>query len=104
AASIFSATGAVACFEQTAAEILNQFEPVYQSFLTGGAETFLNDYRKNCVTLGHMVKVSGGGRELEGLALDVFPDGRLAVKTETGVEKVEAGDVSVRGIMGYSDL
>ena len=40
--------------------------------------------------------------DFEGEALRVTPDGSLVVMTDAGEETVvRAGDVSVRGVMGY---
>jgi BirA family transcriptional regulator, biotin operon repressor / biotin---[acetyl-CoA-carboxylase] ligase len=52
------------------------------------------EYRRLCQTLGQQVRViMPGGRELNGAAADVDPDGRLIVSTPAGPCPVTAGDV-----------
>lgn len=58
-------------------------------------------YRASSITLGSQVNVSGAV-ELTGIAEDVDAAGALLVRTADGVlHRVLAGDVSVRGVMGY---
>ncbi|MGN1367415.1 MAG: biotin--[acetyl-CoA-carboxylase] ligase [Aristaeellaceae bacterium] len=58
-------------------------------------------YRAQSVTLGSRVHVLGAV-ELTGTAEDIDASGALLVRTEDGtLHRVLAGDVSVRGVMGY---
>ncbi|MDD6050739.1 MAG: biotin--[acetyl-CoA-carboxylase] ligase [Clostridiales bacterium] len=58
-------------------------------------------YRARSVTLGSRVHVSGAV-DLTGTAEDINSSGALLVRTEDGtLHSVMAGDVSVRGVMGY---
>ncbi|HEX2274899.1 MAG TPA: biotin--[acetyl-CoA-carboxylase] ligase [Acidimicrobiales bacterium] len=61
----------------------------------GGRAGLLDDYRRRCVTIGQEVRVElPGGGSVEGPAVDVGPDGRLAVREQRGkVRLVGAGDV-----------
>ncbi len=57
--------------------------------------------RKSC-TLDRKVLVSGGVEDFSGTAAGLDEDGALLVKLEDGsIRRVLAGDVSVRGVMGY---
>ena len=65
-----------------------------------GRHALLDDYRRQCVTLGREVRIElPGGKVVEGRASDVAPDGSLVVQQPTGtVRAVAAGDVAhVRG-------
>jgi len=57
--------------------------------------TSAEDYRAACVTVGREVRVDlGGGRSLEGRALDVTDEGWLVVRDDAGgSHAVRAGDV-----------
>jgi len=58
-------------------------------------------YRARSCTLGSVVKVSGS-EEFVGMAEDIDETGALLVRDQTSVlRRVLAGDVSVRGVMGY---
>jgi len=60
------------------------------------------EYRSACVNLGKDVQILAPGQPPRtGKALDVGPDAELMVQTETGVEAVQSGEVSVRGLYGY---
>ena len=53
------------------------------------------------MTLGRTVRVQGA-QEFTGVAEDIDADGALVVRCENGrLQRVMAGDVSVRGVMGY---
>ena len=60
-------------------------------------------YRARSATLGQRVRVIGTDDSFTGTALEVTPSGSLIVARDDG-ERVEvlAGDVSVRGLMGYA--
>lgn len=64
---------------------------------------WLDDYRAICATLGRTVVVhDASGQAWEGLALDLAPGGDLRVQRADGsISTVSAGDVSVRGFLGY---
>ena len=65
-------------------------------------EEWLTEYRAACVNLGRPVQILAPGRPPRpGTALDVGPNAELLVQTETGVEAVRSGEVSVRGMYGY---
>lgn len=59
------------------------------------------DFRRTCITLGSQVNVIGTDAAFTGVAVDVDDTGALLVRTEDGLRRVLAGDVSVRGVMGY---
>lgn len=64
-------------------------------------EYFLPEYRANCATLGHPVRIESGIRE-EGLAMDISDTGDLIVKKADGtIMQCSSGEVSVRGMLGY---
>lgn len=62
------------------------------------------EYRAACVNLGREVQILAPGRPPRlGRALDVGEDASLLVETEAGLERVQSGEVSVRGLYGYLD-
>ena len=62
----------------------------------------LDQYRKDCVTLGKEVCVVSENSTRHGYAVDVDDEGALVVRFDSGtVETVNAGEVSVRGMYGY---
>lgn len=68
-----------------------------QDGFTGIAE----DFRRECITLGSQVHVIGTDANFTGVAEDIDETGALLVRTEGKLRRVLAGDVSVRGVMGY---
>lgn len=69
--------------------------------LEAGGRKVLEDLRAHCITLGREVQVSGG-MELRGKAVEIGSNGEMIIETTEGkLIPVIAGDVSVRGLMGY---
>ena len=72
------------------------------STLLSGKEAIMDQYRRDCVTLGKSVQVLQGDSKRCGTALDIDPEGALIVAYPDGsVETVNSGEVSVRGMYGY---
>ena len=59
------------------------------------------DFRRECITLGSQVHVLGTDTDFTGVAEDIDETGALLVQAEGELRRVLAGDVSVRGVMGY---
>lgn len=55
----------------------------------------MDEFRVLCRTIGQQVRFECGGVEETGLALDVEDDGTLMVRTESGILRLVAGDVSI---------
>ncbi|MDR3552380.1 MAG: biotin--[acetyl-CoA-carboxylase] ligase [Clostridia bacterium] len=102
ATSILVSTGAAPAYEDVAAAILNAFEALYGQTAGGGSAGILSEYSQLCVTLGRPVRVFYPDKTVTGIASAVNPDGSLTVKTAQGDICVNSGEVSVRGVMGYS--
>ena len=67
-----------------------------------GTDTFLEAYRARSATLKSEVRVVSPEESFTGRACDITGSGSLLVETEDGLREVLAGDVSVRGLMGYA--
>ena len=62
-----------------------------------GFEAVLEEWKKYSCTLGQAVKVIAPDKTYYGKAIDIDSEGLLIVeKDEGGIEKVVAGDVSIR--------
>lgn len=84
-------------------DILLQFEKDYSAFLAAeDLKPFIDDYNKMLVNKGSLVKVLDPKGEFSGIAGGINEEGMLIVFMENGqIEKVYAGEVSVRGMYGY---
>lgn len=101
ATSMLVETGKKHDRERIAADVLNEFEKLYNSFIEKGFSFLADEYRKMCVTLNKDVRVIYRNNELTGKAVDIDDSGNLIVETENGQITVHSGEVSVRGIYGY---
>lgn len=101
ATSLFVETAKKHEREKIAADVLNEFEKLYNVFTEKGFSFLADDYRKMCVTLNKDVRVIYRNNELTGKAVDIDDSGNLIVETENGQITVHSGEVSVRGIYGY---
>lgn len=60
-------------------------------------------YRHDCVTLGREVTVIRGEQQRNGQAVEIRQDGALRVQYPDGeTENINSGEVSVRGLFGYT--
>lgn len=62
----------------------------------------MEQYRRDCMTLGQEISLIRGDKIRHGLALNVDDQGALVVRFVDGhTETVNSGEVSVRGLYGY---
>ncbi|HPC27419.1 MAG TPA: biotin--[acetyl-CoA-carboxylase] ligase [Candidatus Methanomethylicus sp.] len=77
------------------ADVLLNAERLYFGATKDGFGGVLDQWRSLSCTIGNEVIVSSFGRSVSGLAVGISDDGSLLVKTEGGVEKILAGDVTL---------
>ena len=83
--------------------VLVKLSDYYDAFKKGKYEFILNEWKNRNITIGKQVRVIHNGKECEGTAVDINLNGSLLVKLNNGeTSAVSSGDVSIRGIMGYS--
>lgn len=86
---------------ELATELLLALDRMYAAF-PGAEGEYLHEYRRRCVTTGREVLLLRGGESLRAFALKVEEDFSLLCQGEDGETfRVTAGEVSVRGLMGY---
>lgn len=76
--------------------VLAELEKWYDRARQEGFAPVFDEWRRLSVTLGKQVSVVAPDGSFVGMALDIDADGALLVKTDTGTERVLAGDVSIR--------
>ena len=78
--------------------LLEEFDKLYIEANNSNFENILNDWRKYNITLGKQIRVlpAGSDEEFSAVAEDIDSDGTLIIRTDKGLEKVYAGDVSIR--------
>lgn len=85
--------------------VLNIFEELYNDFVQGGnvAET-IGICRKNSLLIGKEIQLINRGKVTKAKAIDISDKGELVIENHQGtLEYIVSGEVSVRGIYGYSD-
>lgn len=66
-------------------------------------DVLMERYRRHCITLGKEISVCRADTCRRGRALDIDSEGALIVRYDTGeVETVNSGEVSIRGMYGYT--
>lgn len=85
------------------AACMKRFEEFYEKFLqTQDVSLIRDDYHALLAGIGGRVRVLEPGHEYEGVSEGIDTMGELLVRRDDGtLEKVYAGEVSVRGIYGY---
>ncbi len=102
AGSVQGETGVALQADEVVDAFLEDFDSALEMLLTGGLAAVITAIRPLSATLGKRVMATSEGRSLTGEALELLPDGALLLKTEDGLMPLRVGDVSVRGIMGYT--
>ena len=77
-------------------KLLERLEHWYQVVKKEGFEPVLEVWRRESITLGQPVRVLAGEETYDGVAEELAEDGSLLVRTENGLRRVLAGDVSLR--------
>ncbi len=86
---------------KVAAAMMEALADMDRNLLTG-KQAMLEQYRRDCVTLGKKISVVRGDEIRHGTALDIGEDGDLIVRFDDGhTEAVGSGEVSIRGMYGY---
>jgi BirA family biotin operon repressor/biotin-[acetyl-CoA-carboxylase] ligase len=75
------------------AEISNQLNALYGQL---DSLEFMAESRKRSVVIGRDVQVIRGGESFPAKALDIDDQGRLVIRTEAGVSRVNSGEVSLK--------
>ena len=104
AASLEAECGKPVSRAALAANILNAFEKYYESFLQELSLSCIRDkYNRRLVNRDREVRVLDPQGEFQGIARGINEFGELLVERDDGsVTIVFAGEVSVRGIYGYT--
>lgn len=101
AGSLAMVTGRRIDRPKVAAAMMAALANMDRNLLTG-KEAMLEQYRRDCVTLGQKISVVRGDEIRHGTALDIGDDGDLIVRFDDGhTEAVSSGEVSIRGMYGY---
>lgn len=104
ATSLAQALGRPVSRPALAAEVIRELDRLYAALTAGEIAPYLEEYRRRCVNLGRTVRLLGpdGGETAE--ALDIDGDFGLVVRTaDGGIRTVRSGEVSVRGLYGYTE-
>jgi len=85
------------------ANVMECFEKNYEIFIrTASLAELMDDYNTHLINRNREVRVLEPGCEYCGYALGIDKTGQLLVKRDDGeIEKIFAGEVSVRGLYGY---
>jgi len=76
--------------------VIEAIETALTTDLNAGSDAMQTAYAEVSVLEGRPVTIATGSGRLEGIAQGIDTSGRLQVLTETGLQVVSAGDVSVR--------
>ena len=104
ATSLAQAPGRPVSRPALAAEVIREIDRLYGALAAGETAPYLAEYRRRCVNLGRTVRLLGPGGGETAEALDIDGDFGLVVRTaDGGIRTVRSGEVSVRGLYGYTE-
>jgi len=102
ATSIFLENGEAFSRVDLLKEILVQLEKYYFLFLEKGITPILSKYSALCATLEKEITAKVRGETVKGIARAISPNGSLIIETQNGEMHLSSGEVSVRGLLGYT--
>lgn len=102
AGSVLSETGVALEADVVVDAFLEEFDSALETLLTEGLAAVISAVKPLSATLGRRVMAEYEGGTVSGEAIDLLPDGALLLKTEDALVPLRVGDVSVRGLMGYT--
>ncbi|MHC1760241.1 MAG: biotin--[acetyl-CoA-carboxylase] ligase [Negativicutes bacterium] len=100
ATSVLMESGATVSRIDLFIKVLECLEELYLLVKNEGFAAVLSAWRQESITLGRMVNVIAPDKSFAGKAVDIDADGALLVETDQGMERVLAGDVSIRAVTG----
>lgn len=101
ATSIIDCRGGPYSRTALAAEVIREFDKWYGLLMTKGKRGVIDEWLSFSSTIGKHVTVSVGRERLAGLAEGIDDEGLLILKLSNGTyRKVNAGDVTITGILG----
>lgn len=104
AASVAETSGRPVSRPELAAAMIREMDRMYADLKSGQLETYLAEFRRDCVNLGRPVQLASGGAVRRAEAVDVDELFGLVVRYEDGsLETIRSGEVSVRGLYGYTE-
>ncbi len=101
ATSLFVQTGQKHSRVKIIQDFLCEFEMIYEEFLSHGISSVMQEYRQKCVNIGKEVVANYQNKKVVGLCTDITDDGAIAIQTDSKILKINTGEISVRGILGY---
>ena len=102
AGSVSAATGKPVRRGYLTACLLNALDEMYTHWLNGERTRYLEQYRKDCITVGREVRLMGQEGEQIAFAEGIDDRFGLIVRFPDGTKRtVTTGEVSVRGLYGY---
>lgn len=85
------------------ATLLADFLWSLESWLSEKSSVVFAAWKKHSITLGRRVVIQTARERIEGLALDLGPNGELLISTEWGLRRVTTGDVELGAAQDVED-
>lgn len=101
ATSLFAQTGQKQSRVKIIQDFLCEFEMLYEKFLSHGISPIMQEYRQKCVNIGKEVVATYQNKKVVGLCTDITDDGAIVIQADNEILKINTGEISVRGILGY---
>lgn len=75
--------------------ILNDFSMIYESLQKRDFYSIMKKWRDSSIMYGKRISVNLAGNVLEGICEEITDDGALVVRTDDGIKKFTAGEVTI---------
>lgn len=76
---------------------------VYEQIICNKISDIIDEWKKYALPMGQMITIHKGKEQIQATTIDINNSGHLMVKEANGqVNTYQSGEISIRGIMGYS--
>lgn len=87
-----------------AAAMLEELDGLYDALLRGDTRAYLDAYRRDCLTVGREVRLLWQDAQERVRAVDVDDElGLVVIRGDGSRDVIRTGEVSVRGLYGYTE-
>lgn len=81
--------------------IVDEFLKVYHEFKLNKLTNLIEEYKSYSLVLNNEVYILKGNDKTKGIVTDIDKTGAIILKTKDGIDRIVAGEVSLRGVNGY---
>ena len=80
---------------------IDTFTSLYDNYKKNGTSAYIDEYRNFSAVIGKPVMIESGNKSIQGIVKDIDDAGAIMLETSNGIQRIIAGEISLRGLNGY---